>query len=100
MDVGGGVGEEHVAAPRDRHQRHALAGELLLEVLADAARALGLEADVALVGDHRALPGEALARQLDLEHLRVLQPQAGWLYSVSWFSGAKRLLRTATAWHG
>ena len=65
--------EEDVAAPAAAHERHALAGERLLEEPADAAGALVGERHVALVGDHRALPGEHLAVEPDLEHPRVLQ---------------------------
>ena len=75
--VGGAVGEEHVTLAADPHQRHALAGELLLQELADAAGTKRLELHLALVRDHRADPGHELAVQLRLEQFGVLQPQAG-----------------------
>lgn len=49
LDVGGQVGEEDVAGAGAPHQTDALAGELLLDELADAASALPLELDVALI---------------------------------------------------
>src|SRR5215216_4750133 len=73
VDLGGEVGEEHVAPAPAAHQGHALAGDGLLEHAADAARALVLEVDLALVGDHRPLAGHHLAVQGDPEHARVLQ---------------------------
>ena len=77
MHVRGRVGEEDVAAAADLHQRHALPGELLLEEVADPAGAEGLEVHLPLERDHRALTGEAVAVELDLEHLPVLEPQTG-----------------------
>src|SRR4051795_292577 len=56
-DPAGLVGEEHLAVARTAHQGHALAGERPGE-LAEQARALVGEVDVALVGDHAALLGE------------------------------------------
>jgi hypothetical protein len=73
VDLGGEVGEEHVALAVAAHQRHALAGQGLLDEPADAARALVLEVDLALVGDHGALAGHHLAVQGDPEHPWVLQ---------------------------
>ena len=71
------VGEEDVGLAGDGHGGDALTGELLLEHLADAARALVVEVGLALVGDHRALPRRDGAVELDLEHLRVLQTRTG-----------------------
>jgi hypothetical protein len=48
VDLGGVVGEEHVALAAAAHQRHALAGDGLLEHAADAARPLVLEVDLSL----------------------------------------------------
>src|SRR4029453_6435967 len=55
------------------HQRHALAGDRLLENPPDTARALVLEVDLALEGDHRALAGHHLPVKGDPQHARVLQ---------------------------
>ena len=76
VDVGGQVGEEHVAAAGAPHQRHAFAGQMLLDELADAAGALPLELDISLVGHHGALPHHHLAVERDLQHLAVLQLHA------------------------
>ena len=93
MHVGGPVGEEDVAPAGQLHQRHALAGELALEPLADAAGAERLELHLALVGDHGAGAGHDLAVELDLQHLGVLQRAArAGVDSFSRFSAAKSAL--------
>jgi hypothetical protein len=56
-----------------QHQRHALAGDGLLEHAADAAGTLVLEVDLALEGDHRALAGHHVAVEGDPEHAGALQ---------------------------
>jgi hypothetical protein len=77
VDVGGVLGEEDVALAADAHQRHALAGQLLLEELADAAGAERLELHLPLVGDHRPDAGHEVAVQFNLEQLGVLEPEPG-----------------------
>jgi hypothetical protein len=67
------VGEEDVTASRDLHQRHALAGEGLLQELPHPSRALVGEVDLALVRDHRTLSRHHLPVERDPEHARVLQ---------------------------
>ena len=70
------VGQEHLAAARDLHQVRALAGDRLLDHPRDPAGARMLEPDLALVGDHRAQLGlDRHVGQLDLEQLRVLEPE-------------------------
>jgi len=66
------VRQEQVAGTGGRHQLDALAGHGLLEE-APQSTALVLEADLALVGDHRADLGlDLVPLQPDLEHRRVL----------------------------
>ena len=69
-------GEEHVALAGHPHERDVLAGDDLLEQLADAAGLLVVEPDVALVGHHRALDREHVAAEVHAQHLRVLQGEA------------------------
>jgi hypothetical protein len=81
-DLVGVLGQEDVTAARDLHQGHALAGEGLLEHLGDAAAALVVEVDLALVGDHRPLLGVEEAAgtgEIDLEHPPVLEHEAAGL---------------------
>src|SRR5918999_3810435 len=74
VDVLGLVGQEHLAGPGDLHELGALAGHGLLEHPAHAARAGVLEADVALVGDHRAeLRLDRDLVELGLQQLGVLK---------------------------
>src|SRR5215213_4977650 len=65
--------QEQIACPVGHHQLDALAGYGLLEEAPQAA-ALVLEADVALIGDHRAELGlDLVVLQPHFEHRRVLQ---------------------------
>jgi hypothetical protein len=69
----GVVREEQVALAATTHQRHALAGERLLEEPLHAAGTLERELDRTLVGGHRALPCEHFAVQQNLDQPGVLQ---------------------------
>src|SRR5215210_7229858 len=65
--------QEQVARPVGRHQLYALARDRLLEETAQAP-ALVLEANVTLIGDHRAELGlDLVVLQSHFEHRRVLQ---------------------------
>jgi hypothetical protein len=67
------VRQEQIPVPRGHHQVHALACKGLFEEASEAS-ALMVEADLALVGDHRAELGlDRVALQPDLQKRRVLQ---------------------------
>ena len=60
MDVLGTAGEEHLALTAHAHQLAALVGDRLLDEVAHRARALVLELELPLIGDHCAFGGERI----------------------------------------